>query len=229
MAVAGQYDMPVGKDDSARRKFEAGGILFNEQNRRALPLNLRQAFEHQFGQDRRQAERGLVQHQQLGEIHHSASDRQHLLLAARQRTAGLPSPLGQTREQLVNGSQRLPCRHRRPCRQETDDEVFLDREVGKNAPPLGHMRNTDARDLMRRQPDDALAIGLHPAPARRDQSGDAAQNAGLAGPVGAEQDEDNAFIHRERHLAHGKQIAVGHAELVDRKQRHRSAFCLVPR
>src|SRR6516162_6337467 len=83
MAVAGQYDMPVGKNDSARRKFEAGGVLLNEQNRRALPLNFGQTLEYQFSQNRRQAKRRLVQHQQLWKIHHGAPDSEHLLLAAR--------------------------------------------------------------------------------------------------------------------------------------------------
>jgi hypothetical protein len=73
----------VRKDDSARCQLEASCVLLDQQNGCALPLNFGQTLEYQFSQNRRQAERRLVQHQQLGKIHHGAPDREHLLLAAR--------------------------------------------------------------------------------------------------------------------------------------------------
>ena len=49
--------------------------------------------------DRREAERGLVEHDEARLPHQAAGDRQHLLLAARQRAGELPAPLGEAREQ----------------------------------------------------------------------------------------------------------------------------------
>src|SRR5262249_23260458 len=44
VAAARQYDVAIGENDPARRELQASRVLLNEQNRRALPLNLRQAF-----------------------------------------------------------------------------------------------------------------------------------------------------------------------------------------
>ena len=56
---------------------------------------------------RHQAFGRLVQQDDLGLEHHRARDRQHLLLAARQRAAGLVAPLGQHREIGVDLVQQL--------------------------------------------------------------------------------------------------------------------------
>jgi hypothetical protein len=48
---------------------------------------------------RRQAQAGLVEHQQLGLRHQRAAHRQHLALAARQRAGQLRAPFLQAREQ----------------------------------------------------------------------------------------------------------------------------------
>src|ERR1700746_3715749 len=73
-------------------------ILLHKQNRHALPVqhlddlpDLRSHARHQpFG--------GLVEQDDLGLEHHRAGDGKHLLLASRQRAAGLIAPLGQHRE-----------------------------------------------------------------------------------------------------------------------------------
>jgi hypothetical protein len=54
--------------------------------------------EHLLDQQRRQAERGLVQDQQPRLGHQAAADGQHLLLAAAQRAGELPRALAQPRK-----------------------------------------------------------------------------------------------------------------------------------
>ena len=94
---------------------------------------------------------------------------------------------------------------------------------------FGHMRNAVARDLVRLHADEIGAFGKNLARAGAQQAGDRAQDTGLAGAIGAEQHEHGSLIDRKRHVAHGEQIAVGHTEVLYSEQRHRSAFCLVPR
>src|SRR5207247_1688715 len=69
-------------------------------------------------QERRQAERGLVEHQEPRSGHHGAHDREHLLLAAAQAPRELAAPLAQPREQGERALQRrlrlVPPRARAP-------------------------------------------------------------------------------------------------------------------
>ena len=52
----------------------------------------------------REPERGLVEHDELRPRHQRAADREHLLLAARQRAGGLVPPLGEPRKLLEDAS-----------------------------------------------------------------------------------------------------------------------------
>ena len=66
-----------------------GGVLLDEQDRRALLVDLGDDREDLGDEHRREPHRRLVeqQHPRLG--HQGAPDRQHLLLAAGQRAARL--------------------------------------------------------------------------------------------------------------------------------------------
>src|ERR1700716_962576 len=96
-------DEPFFDDVDARRGVERQRyVLLDQQNRDALIAqhlddlaDLRHHSGHQpFGR--------LVEQDDLRLEHHRAGDRQHLLLASRQRTAGLAAALGQDREEGVD-------------------------------------------------------------------------------------------------------------------------------
>src|SRR5665647_231623 len=75
------------------------GILFDQQDRGALLLiDAPDDGEDLLHQDRRQAERGLVQQQQGRAVHQRAADHEHLLLAARELPGRLVEPFAQPRE-----------------------------------------------------------------------------------------------------------------------------------
>ena len=61
-------------------------ILFDNQDRRAILSDLLDGIENQPLEPRRDPDRGFVEQQELGPSHHRPPNRQHLLLAARQRT-----------------------------------------------------------------------------------------------------------------------------------------------
>src|SRR6185503_15631994 len=70
--------------------------------------------------------------------HQAAADRQHLLLAARQRTGALRASLGQTREDREYASAVLLAALAAAA-VGAEIEVFADRHVREDTPALGHV------------------------------------------------------------------------------------------
>ncbi len=94
-----------------------GHALFHQQDGRARPRLwiCDDALEDRLGHRRRQAHRRFVQHQQPRRGGEAAADRQHLLLAARQRAGELAGPLRQDREQACGCAPMCACHCARPA------------------------------------------------------------------------------------------------------------------
>ena len=119
-------------------------------------------------------------------MHQRAGDGGALRQAARQDQHGLIRPVGQTelRQQAIGAPLTLPCRHvvqRRP-----EQQVLADRQM---IVEMGLV--TDPAD---RAP---AAVDLHRPRRRPDQSGKRLEQRGLAGAVGAEDDERAAGVQGE--------------------------------
>src|SRR5580700_2364532 len=70
------------------------GVLLDQENSQPFGLvQFRDHFEDLLDDEGRKSKRRLVQEQQAGPAHERARNRQHLLLAARQRSAALRGPL----------------------------------------------------------------------------------------------------------------------------------------
>ena len=96
---------------------------------------------------RREAERRLVEQQQLRRRHQGPGDRQLLLLAAGQGAGRLAAPLGEDREELehlLRGS-RATAAAIAPARG-AEAQILGDREDGEDAPPLRHQRHAAGDD-----------------------------------------------------------------------------------
>src|SRR6185295_4935345 len=116
--------------------------------------DLRERVEDDVDDLRREPERRLVEEEQPRTGGEAPGDRELLLLASGER-AGMPTPeLAHDREQLDDRLE-VVCRPRpaRTCSQ-PQPEVLLDREIAVDPPPLGHQRDTLARDLLGRPPPD---------------------------------------------------------------------------
>jgi hypothetical protein len=70
-------------------------VLLNHEDSRARRANLGDDLERALDDVRREAERGLIEQDELRPRHQRAADCKHLLLAPRQRSARLQSPLRQ--------------------------------------------------------------------------------------------------------------------------------------
>ena len=102
--------------------------------------------------------------------------------------------------------------------------------MGKDAPSLRDVRNPRARHLMRRQADQALAFGGRSLPPRAGMSPEIARRMlVLPAPLAPSSTNTVPSSTANETSRTAKQVAVGHAEIVHREKRHRSALCLVPR
>src|SRR5581483_12436528 len=97
--------------------------------------------------------RGLVEQQQLGPGHERAADREHLLLAARERAPLRFEARAQARE-APEHVVHLPARARAP----RDREVLARREVREDAARLRDQGDAEARDAVRVEPGDVAAL-----------------------------------------------------------------------
>src|SRR6185436_14754588 len=88
--------------ESLRRVAERDvRVLLDDEHRRArLLVDASQRREDVAHQDRRDAERGLVEEQELRARHESQADREHLLLASRERRAVVAQAVLEAREEL---------------------------------------------------------------------------------------------------------------------------------
>ena len=92
--------------------------------------------------------RGLVHHDELGPGHHGAAYRQHLLLAAGKSARQLPAPLFQPGKQRVNVLDVLLNFAGIFAKIRADLQIFQNRQIGEDAPPLRHQRNTALHSLL---------------------------------------------------------------------------------
>src|SRR6266567_913713 len=121
-------------------------LLDQEDGELLLDVEGADDLENLPGDERGEPERRLVEQQEARPAHERARDRQHLLLAARERAAALVEPLAQPRKQdedaveigveiaaLAEG-----CAHL---------QVLQDAHAHEDAAALRRLRDLEARDL----------------------------------------------------------------------------------
>ena len=157
---------------------------------------------------RREAERGLVEQQQPRPAHQRARDRQHLLLAAGQRAAALAQALLQARQQ----------------RRDTRSRSCAKCARSPTTAPICRFSSTVMRGKMRRPSGDcamrsraiswvgswvmSLPVEGDRAVARARVAADRHHQRRLAGAVGADQRDDLAVVHVEVDAAQRRDVAV---------------------
>ncbi|KAI3478981.1 hypothetical protein L1887_59004 [Cichorium endivia] len=185
----------------------AVGVLFHQKHGDALGADGLDDLEDLRNDQRRQAQRGLVQQQQARAAHQRAADGQHLLLAARHGAGALAGAILEAREQFedmlharVDGGAVLE--------KAAHFQVLGHRQVGEDAPPLGRDGDALAHDLVRGQLGDVLALEAHGAAAGARRAAEGHEQRGLARAVGADQRDDLAVVDMQAHAVHGADGAV---------------------
>src|SRR5262249_37896387 len=160
----------------------------------------------------RQAERRLVEHDEVGRAHQATRDREHLLLAARERSGRLARTFAQDREHRQHALAILLTQAARARQQRAHIEVFGNAERREYLPALGHLPNAEIADAEARPAGDVL-IAIKDAPAARpDHATDGADQRGLARSVGADDRHDRALVDLERDAVERLRVAIEHVE-----------------
>src|SRR5581483_7868658 len=243
-------DVPLLQD--VRAVAEPGGeahVLLRDQEGLPVPLEREQPLQEPADDHRRETLRGLVQEQQLGIPHERPRDRQHLLLATRERPRLLAPPLPEHREELVHAlprprpgppGGRAPARIGAPLaaagppagggfrgggpgrqRAAPDLQVLLDAQPGEDPPVLGHEADPQAAYPERRPAGDLLAAEPHAPGPRPEQPHDTAQRRRLAGAVPAQQGDHLPRVRAERDVEQHVGGAVVGVQARDLEQRRR--------
>ena len=100
-----------------------------------------------------------------------------------------------------------------------DLEVLGHRQVGEDAPVLGHVAEPEPGDLVRRAPVDARAFEANLARARLDEAHQRLERGRLAGAVAAEEGDDFAPVDREVEAEQDLRPAVAGAQAARFKHR----------
>ena len=203
------------------------GALLDQQHRDAALADLGERREDDVDDLRREAERRLVEQQDIGPGDERARDRELLLLAAGERTRPAPRELLDDRELRVDRLDVLAGARARAPPREAEPQVLLDRQLGEDAPPLGHERDARARDVLGRPAAQRVAGQPDLAAPSAHQSHDRVQRRRLARAVRTDQADDLAPADLEREAAHGGDAAVAHVEAGDLEHRvaHASSSC----
>src|SRR6266571_1122332 len=191
-----------------------GGVLLDEQDRRALLVDLADGVEDALDDDGGEPHRGLVQQHQLGPCHERPADREHLLLPSGERARRLARAFLEDREELEDAV------HVRPLLVVLADEgahveVLAHGHAREDAPALGRLGHPEPHDVVGGHQVDALAVVEDAALGRAQQPGDGPQGGGLPRPVGADEADDLAPVDVEAHALDGLDVAVEDVDVLD--------------
>ena len=192
-------------------------------------MQLADDVEDLLDQNGREAHGGLVEHQQLRAAHKRSAHREHLLLAAGERSGDLPAALFQARKARVDvrnagthGGARLGV-----C---AELKVFLNGHLEEDVSALRDLRETTGDDLVRRDGVEVLPLEAHAAAARVEQTGNGVQHGGFARAVRADERHDLAGVDVEGHALHGVDAAVENIQVCDLQHfAHACASFFLPR
>src|SRR3954447_26587725 len=206
LLVLAQRPCRVGERDPARLEDVAARgdveghqrVLLDEEDRRALLVDLHDDLEDPLDEDRRETHRWLVEEEQLRPGHERAAHRDHLLLAAGERPRALRAPLEQPREELVDALEVLLDAGAVGALERAHLEVLEHAHAREEAPSLRRLRDSQLDDLVRGVADDRAALEADVAGAGMVQPVDRPERRRLAGAVRAEQRHDLAGPHLER-------------------------------
>ncbi|MCS6766214.1 MAG: hypothetical protein MO847_07255 [Candidatus Protistobacter heckmanni] len=204
-------------------------VLLDEQDGGALRGYLAHDLEDLLHHQWRGAHRGFVEQQQPGPRHERAGHGEHLLLAAGERAGELPGAFPQAREDVEHALDVLRHAGFVAAQVGAHLQVFQDAHAREHAAPLRHHDQAAPGQRMRRQARDVLA-GVAQRALGGELAGDGLHGGGLARAVGADQGDELALAHLERHALDGVDAAVGDAQVFDAEQRgaHWRASCAAP-
>ena len=192
-------------------------VLLDQQDRAALALELGDGLEDPLDHEWRQPEGRLIEQEQARPAHEGPPDRQHLLLAARQRPAGLLQPLLEQREESEHHVQVGRDRLGVSLRDGSQTEVVADRQATEDPASLRAVRDAEGHDPVGRCVRDIGPFERNGPVRWPEQPRDRAQDGRLARPIRADQRDELAGRDRQRDTLQGPDVAVPDVEVGELK------------
>ena len=150
--------------------------------------------------------------------HQGSSHREHLLLAAGERSCHLILSLLQARESREDKLYGVRKLRLILSRIGAKLQVVHDREVREHAPSLGDLRHAHADDLVARSLRDVLTLIGDRTGLRLDESREGVKGGGLSGAVCADQGDDLSPFHMEGDALQGLYHPVVNFQILDFQQ-----------
>ena len=219
-------DLRGGNDDDAAVFHDVGAVgdaqglirvLLYEEHGRAVRVDLLDDRENLLDDDRREAERRLVEQEQGRTGHDRAGNGEHLLLAARKRAARLEATLRQNGEQVEDVVEVLPDAVLVVAEEGPEVEVLLYRQIGEDQTAFRHLTDAESDDLVGLEGVDGLVAEKDLAGARRRAAADGHQRRTLARAVGPDERDDFPFVDTDVHIPQGLNVAVERVDVAKLK------------
>ena len=163
-------------------------VLLDQEQRRALAIDLLDHVDQAVDDLGREAERQLVDHQQLRPRHHAPSDRDHLLLPTRQR-ARLARQLVLQRREVVEHARHVVADLAIAPQVRTQEQVLLDRHRPEQAPALRHVGDALPDQHLRPRVGDVFARKRDRPGGGADQAAQDTEQSGFPSAVRADQSD----------------------------------------
>ena len=139
------------------------GVLLHQQNAGALRVDVLDDVEDFLHQHRRQTHRGFIHQQERGLGHQRAANRQHLLLAARQRAAQLLQALFQAGKAAKDAIEAGLDFGFVRAGVSAHFQVFHHRQRRKDLAAFRHLHDAQPHDVLRRRQGEVVAAEAHVA------------------------------------------------------------------
>ena len=191
------------------------GVLLDEEDSHSLLAQLFDGIEDLLNDNRRQAERRLIQQQQARLAHQRAPDSQHLLLAAGHGARPLNPALMQARKQLIHpfdaGLELVAVGKKTAHRQ-----VLFHRHPRENAAPFRHNRHRFAHDFRRLPVGNIFTVENHAPAGGARVAAQGTQQSRFSRAVGANQGDNLSLIDMQTDVVQRLDFAVMRADVVKR-------------
>ena len=190
------------------------GALLDEEHGEPRLADLAERLEDDVDDLRSEAERRLVEQENVGLRDERARDRKLLLLAAGERAGVATAEFLEDREELVRLLERVAVRALAACG-EAEPEVLHHRQLTEDAASLGHERDSAPGDALGADADERRAVV--PDVAADDGCGahDRVERRRLPRAVRADETDDLAAPDDERKAAHRLDGAVADTEVLE--------------
>jgi len=141
-------NLPVFQNVSSMGNLESHmGILFHKKDGRFVFLvDFADDLKDETNNQRGKAQGRFVKEKKLGPGHERPGNRQHLLLTAAERSAGLMATVGEDREQIIDRVQVVFDSQPVPAQEGAHIEVLRDGQLGKDMPALRYLADPHGHD-----------------------------------------------------------------------------------